>query len=254
MPSPSASVSTTFRRTGSWPSGTSRARLWPSTSLSPAKYETSDDPAENRIANGTIATPAVELPPRMSPKMNETATTSTVNAAMSTTVRHRFWACASYIETRGTKIWPPGCVIALAELHLRDRAVGLVRELEVLLRREAEHPGEDVRRERLERGVVVAAVAVVEAAGERDLVLGRGEVLRQVLELLHGLQLRVILRDREQRTQRAGEDVLGLGHLLRRSGGAGGHGRGAGLRDLLERPALVRGVALHGLEQVRDEV
>src|SRR6266498_4741067 len=126
------------------------------------------------MASGIIPMPAVVLPPRMSPKMNATAVTRTVNAAMSTTVRQRFWACASYIEMRGTKGASPCWVIALAELHLRHFAIRLIRELEVLLGGEPERPGEDVRRERLERGVVVTDVAVVEAASERDLVLGGG--------------------------------------------------------------------------------
>src|SRR5437667_10573577 len=151
----------------------------------------------------------------MSPKMNASATTITVKIVMSTTVRQRFCACASYIETLGTKLGPLCWAIPLAELHLWDLAVRLVGELEVLLRLEAERAGEQVRREGLERGVEVADVAVVEAAGEGDLVLGRSEVLREVLELLDRLQLRVVLGDGEQRTQRAGEDVLGLGHLLR---------------------------------------
>jgi hypothetical protein len=57
------------------------------------------------------ATPALVVPPRMSPNTNATATTRSVKAAMSRTVRQRFWACASYIETRGTKVGPPCWVI-----------------------------------------------------------------------------------------------------------------------------------------------
>src|SRR6266851_9986570 len=145
MPRPRPRVSTTSRRTFSSPSGTSCARLWASTSLSPAKYETSDEPAENTIASGTSATPALELPPRMSPKMKASATTKTVKIAMSRMVRQRFCACASYIETLGTKLGPGVAVIGLAELHLRDLTVRLVGELEVLLGLEAERAREKVR-------------------------------------------------------------------------------------------------------------
>src|SRR5260221_5149411 len=202
----------------------------PTMSRTPAKEETSDEPAEKTIASGTSAMPAFELPPRMSPKMNASATTKTVKIVMSRTVRQRFCACASYIETLGTNFWPPSLAIALGELHLRDVAVRLVGELEVPLRLEAERAREDVRRERLERGVEVANVAVVEAARERDLVLGRGEVLGQVLELLDRLELRVVLGHGEERAEGAGEDVLSLGHLLRLPGRAGRDRVGARLR------------------------
>src|SRR6266542_529284 len=177
--------------------------------------------------------------------------TRTVKTAMSSTVRMRFWAWASYMLTRGTKRWP---VIDLRELHLRDLALRLVGELEVLLGRESEHPREHARRERLERGVVVADVAVVEAPGEGDLVLGRGEVLGEVLELLDRLQLWVVLRDGEQRAQRAAQLVLGLRSLLRRRGGTRGDGARAGLGHFVENAALVRRVALHGLDEVGDQV
>src|SRR5256885_6471098 len=193
MPRPRASVSTTSCSTFSSSSPTSRARLCARGSLSPAKYENRAEAAEKATANGMIATPAVELPPRMSPNTKATATTRRVNTAMRRAVRQRFWACASYSDTRGTKVWPPGCVIALAELHLRALAVGLLGQLEVLLRPEPERAGQDVRRKGLQRGVVIAHVAVVEAARESDLVFRRGEVLRQVLELLDRLELRIVL-------------------------------------------------------------
>src|SRR5258708_20592810 len=162
MPRPSASVSTTSRRTFSAPPATARARLCASTSLSPAKSEASDEPAEKTIASGTSAMPALELPPRMSPKMNASATTNTVKIVMSRTVRQRFCACASYIETLGTNFWPPSLAIALGELHLRDVAVRLVGKLKVLLRLQAQHAGEEFRREGLERGVVASDAAVFE--------------------------------------------------------------------------------------------
>src|SRR2546421_8084592 len=96
------------------------------------------------------------------------------------------------------------------ELHLRDLTLRRLGELEVLLRLEAEHPGEDVRRERLERRVVVADVSVVEAAREGDLVLGRCEIFGEVLELLDRLQLRIVLGDGEDRAQGTRQHVLGL--------------------------------------------
>src|SRR5437867_6728831 len=143
---------------------------------------------------------------------------------------------------------------ASLELRLRRRTLGRVGELEVLLRIEAEHPREDVGREGLEGGVVVADVPVVEAACERDLVLGRGQVLGKVLELLDGLQLRVVLGDGEDRAKGAGEHVLRLRALLWRRRRARRHGRGPGFGHFLKDGRLVRGVTLHGLDEVRDEV
>src|SRR2546430_17659534 len=90
------------------------------------------------------------------------------------------------------------------ELHLRDLTLGRLGELEVLLRTEAEHPGEDVRRERLERGVVVAQIPVVEAPREGDLVFRRGQVLGKVLEPLDGRQLRLVFGDRQSQAKGRG--------------------------------------------------
>src|SRR5688572_31816479 len=161
---------------------------------------------------------------------------------MRTTVRTRFAPAASYTERRRSV---PGVTglrelhLALSgELHLRHRALRRVRELEVLLGCEAEHAAEQVRGEGHERGVVVAHVAVVEAARERDLVLCRGEVLGQVLELLDRLQLRVGLGNGAQVQERAAEGVLGLRSLLRRASGRSGDGLRARLRDGLEGAAL----------------
>src|SRR5581483_11816959 len=50
------------------------------------------------------------------------------------------------------------------------------------------------------------------------------------------------------------EGALGLPPLLGRAGLRRGLRRRARLRDRFERPALVRGVALHGLDEVRDQV
>src|SRR5206468_6314403 len=127
-----------------------------------------------------------------------------------------FAEAASYIETLAADVSAVATkekASASLELHLRRLAFGRIGQLEVLLRLESERAGEDVGRKSLERRVVVAHVPVVEPAREGDLVLGRGEVLREILELLHGLKLRVVLGDREHRTQRAREHVLGLGSL-----------------------------------------
>ena len=61
----------------------------------------------------------------------------------------------------------------------------------------------------------------------------------------------IVLRDREEPADRGREDVLGLGLLLDRPGLLRAR---PGLRDLLERRALVLRVALDRLDEVRDQV
>ena len=75
--------------------------------------------------------------------------------------------------------------------------------------------------------------------------------LGKLLEVGVGLEVRIGLRQRDQPPERAGELVFGGGDLrrsLRR------HRRIARLDDVVERAALVAGVALHGLDQVRDQI
>ena len=92
---------------------------------------------------------------------------------------------------------------------------------------------------------------VVDLARHRDLVLGLGELGLQVEEVLVGLQVGVGLGDREQPAERLGEEALGGAGLGR---GLRARGRRARLGDLVERAALVGRVALHGLDEVRDQV
>ena len=78
------------------------------------------------------------------------------------------------------------------------------------------------------------------------------ELLLQGQEVLVGLEVGVGLGDGEQPAERLGQHVLALGLL---GGGlAAGHGRGPRGHDVLERAALVRGVALDRLDEVADEV
>ena len=90
-------------------------------------------------------------------------------------------------------------------------------------------------------------------AREADLVLGRRQLLLELHDVLVRLEVRVVLDDREQRAQRAGQRVLRLG-LLRRALGPGGDGVGAGLGDPGQDVLLEAHVALDGLHEVRDEV
>ena len=73
----------------------------------------------------------------------------------------------------------------------------------------------------------------------------------QLLEVLGRAQLRIRLGDREQPPERRAEHVLGLRLLLDALRLLRGRAR---VRDRLERLALVRGVALDRLDEVRDQV
>jgi hypothetical protein len=84
-----------------------------------------------------------------------------------------------------------------------------------------------------------------------DLVLEIGQFAGQLLEVGIGLEVRIGLRQRDQPAERAAQLVFGsrdLPRSLRR------HRAVAGLDDVVERPPLVAGVALHGLDQVRDQI
>ena len=103
-------------------------------------------------------------------------------------------------------------------------------------------------------GVQLGDRVVVVLAGERDLVLGLGQLLLEVEEVGVGLEVRVGLGDGVQPDQGALE--LGVRGRLGRDVAAG-RGRldlGARLGDLLEDLALVGGVPLDRVHQVRDQV
>src|SRR5205085_3758951 len=70
-------------------------------------------------------------------------------------------------------------------------------------------------------------------------------------EVLVGLQVRIALRDRQQLAQASGELVLRVRLRLHRGRL---HSAGPGPGDLLEDLALVRGVSLDRLHEVRDQV
>ena len=98
------------------------------------------------------------------------------------------------------------------------RLPGLVLDLEEVLLREPERPGEEHARHRLDRGVVGEDGVVVDLARDRDPVLRLRELLLQLPEVLVRLQLGVRLRDGEEPAERLAEDALGgalLGRPLR---------------------------------------
>ena len=113
-----------------------------------------------------------------------------------------------------------GARSAQTEVDVRD-VLGLRLGVEEVALGEAEHAGDQHSREGLDAGVVVEHGGVVMLARERDLVLGGGQLLLELEDVLIGLELRVVLDDREQRAQRAGQRVL-RGGLLGGTLGASG--------------------------------
>ena len=131
-----------------------------------------------------------------------------------------------------------------------DRRVALVGPEELALV-EAERLRDQHGREALLDRVVAVDGLVVVAAGGGELVLDVGELLLEREEVLRRPQLRIGLGDGDQPVQRAAELLV---RLRRRGRARRLLGCRTGLRHLLEGLALVRGVALHRLDQVRDEV
>src|SRR6187431_2480877 len=139
-----------------------------------------------------------------------------------------------------------------SELHARRLADrGAVDDLEELPLVEAEVAGEQVVREHLDLGVQLPNAAVVEAAGGLDLVFGVDDRLLQLEEVLARLQLRIGLRDSEQRLQR----LLHVALCDARFGRAARCQRlGSGACDVFEDRLLMGRIALHRLDQVRQQI
>ena len=94
-------------------------------------------------------------------------------------------------------------------------------------------------------------LVVVELTGVRDLRLGADELLLQREEVLVRLEVRIVLHDGQQLAEPGGDLVLGVG-LVRDA--LGSDRSRPGLGDAFEELALVGGVALHGLDEVGDQV
>ena len=139
----------------------------------------------------------------------------------------------------------------MSELHLRNFAIGRIDDLPEIGFGKPEHPGDDVRREERDCGIVVRRGVVVVLTRKRDLVLSRSEFLLQMQEILIRLELRIGFDLDHQPAQNAGQ--LGFsGDLF---AGSGRRKRvGTGLRDLLKDGTLVTGISLDRLDEIRDQV
>ena len=110
---------------------------------------------------------------------------------------------------------------ANVQVHLRHFALGRVLDLEELDRLELERLGDEAVGEDLLGRVEARRDVVVELAREADLVLRRGELLHQRLDALVGLQVRVVLGQREEAREGLRQRVLlvgGVGDAARRDG------------------------------------
>src|SRR5262245_3373500 len=137
------------------------------------------------------------------------------------------------------------------ESDARDLTIFGAVELEVLPLGEPEELRDLVGRKAVDRGVEVAHDGVVVAARALDHLLDLPERALEVAKALVGLEVGVRLGEREELAQGAGRLGLGLGARL---GGLRRHGRAAGAHHLVERSALVRGVAPHRLDQVGHQI
>src|SRR5262245_8889240 len=137
------------------------------------------------------------------------------------------------------------------EPDLRDAALGIAAELEVVAASDAEAARDEVPRERLDGGVQVTNDRVVVAACVLDRLLEPCELALQLEKVLVRAQLGVAFGDGEEALEGGRERRLGL-RLVGRCRRL--HREAAGAGHLLERHALVRGIALHGLDEVRAEL
>src|SRR5262245_35164376 len=137
------------------------------------------------------------------------------------------------------------------EADLRCLALLAACELEELAGLETEGARDDALGELRDLRVQVAHHGVVVPPRVSDRVLDLAQRPLQRGEALDGAQLRIGLGQREQALERAGERAL---RLRLRAWPLGGHGAVARADHGLQRGALVPGVALHRLDEVRNQV
>src|SRR5687768_3582840 len=180
------------------------------------------------------------------------STTTTASTRSQLRRRLRSISRKKVVGTRGA-----ATVIGLrrSQVHLGHHGVRL-GDLEVVALAEPEHAGDEDGGEGLDRRVELAHRAVVMLAAEPDLVLRRGQLLLELHDVLVRLELRVVLDQREELSQRSGEEVLGLSRLagVRRTALLRADGGGSGLDDPSQGLLLEVHVALDGVDEVRDQI
>src|SRR5690348_2955579 len=110
--------------------------------------------------------------------------------------RRRFASCCAKRSRRGALTSGGGPVHR--EVHHRHGALRRVLDLPELRRRRLREPRDEVGGELHLRGVVLRRRVVVELPRESDLVLRTRELLLQLRDVAGGLELRIVLRQREE--------------------------------------------------------
>ena len=132
-----------------------------------------------------------------------------------------------------------------------DHHVMPLRGLEVFAGAQAEAACEEGAGELADAHVVPLHDLVVSLAGDGDAVFGASEFVLEADEVFVCLQFGVVFRDGEQAAEACRQGGVGFGF---RRGGRGSGEFAAGFRDAVEDAVLMCGVALHGRDQVRDQV
>src|SRR5512142_490959 len=141
-------------------------------------------PVASSVPIGTSGPPSLTMN-RSKPRPRKTR--KDTNSTITTIVRRRLDACCSYRFMNRTQVQVSGLTRTTSaesrapsawhgsferQVHVRDRPLRFIGDLEQFGRREAEHPGEDVGREGLLRDVEAGRDVVVELPCDLDLVLG----------------------------------------------------------------------------------
>src|SRR5262249_31786682 len=140
-----------------------------------------------------------------------------------------------------------------SELYLRGlfHRLAVLTNIKEFVRRESERRRKQARRDLLDASIVFLNGIVEETPRRRDLVLDVGQLSLQVLKVAVALGIRIALCQREQWPQRPAKRVLRSrlrGRALRVDRSV------ASRHHRLQRAALVRRIALHGLDQIGNEV
>src|SRR5713226_1122133 len=154
-------------------------------------------------------------------------------------------------ESRRDTCSSPASALRSGELHLGGLTGGR-RSCEIsLVTLEAGPTGEHAVWEQADIGVVVLQGFVVAPPLDGDAVFCACQLVLQAQKILVGLELRVVLDDHQQATQRAVERIISGDPVSRRAGAEQGRTRTG---DVAKHGLLLRCDALYRLHEVRDQV
>ena len=127
----------------------------------------------------------------------------------------------------------------------------LLAEVEHRFFLKSKHAGQQVGREGLDGGVELARSGVEVAARGGELVLDIGNLLLQLHEVLVGLQIGIRLQGNAETGEGGAQNILS-GNLV--VDGTGSDGTVAGGDDTVQGLLLVRGIALHRSNELRNQI